>query len=207
MLSISSSSQLYSFPHPSPASPNFQPSPDSLSSQLLLFHIATLKNSGTSCVCPISSRPGSFRETHHRRALLQCPQARTTHHEEDAPLQWCLRAQGRVKGLPRCRVLQKGCRSGGCASRGPISPRSLPTGCRALAAGQRHRHAQEALPPCNSHSSLEGQTSRNSYCLICTQTEQISIFIRYPPFKRGKMRKEELQCQLSPLPTFNYFAS
>lgn len=50
------------------------------------FHPVTIKNSGTCCVCPISRRPDYFREIHHLRALLQCPQARTIHHEEDAPL-------------------------------------------------------------------------------------------------------------------------
>lgn len=168
----------------------------------------SLRNSGTCCVCPISRRPSSFRKTHHPRALLQCPQARRTHHEEGAPLP-SFPAQGRVQ-FPG--------HSAGCCRRGaglwavPAKGRSArggsPRGARRwLRDRQTDRQTRSggSTSPATPILCLRVKRAETAVASSALKLSRSAFLSDTHPSRGGKCKRKN--SSVGSLPTFNYFAS
>lgn len=105
----------------------------------------------------------------------------------------CFPAQGRVKGLPRCRVLQKGCRSAGCASREQISPRSLPTECGT----DRQTRSGGSTSPATPTLCLRVKRAETAIASSMPELSRSAFLSDIHPSRGEEMQKEELQCRLS----------
>lgn len=127
------------------------------------------------------------------------PPARWTHHEEDAALQWCFPAQGRVEGQPQSRVLQKGHSSAGCASQGQISPRSLPTDRQT----DRQTRSGGSTSPATPTLRLRVQRAEAAIASSAPKLSRSAFLSDIHPSRGGKCKRKNssVDSLLSPLLT------